>query len=128
MVALLRGHDQAGTESTGALVGILALPLLPMRWIHVVGKFAVVHEFAYDTIHSMGVYGSLFLHLILICVSAIYRISPNRSLPRCLHVISPNRCTTNGISSLETEVVICILLLSMIIFGHSCRLFGITNI
>jgi hypothetical protein len=52
MVALLRGHDQVGTESTGALVGILALPLLPMRWIHAVGKFAVVHHFVYDTVHS----------------------------------------------------------------------------
>jgi hypothetical protein len=46
MVALLRGHDRARTESTGALVGILALPLLPMGWIHTVGKFAVVHQFA----------------------------------------------------------------------------------
>jgi hypothetical protein len=32
-------------------VGILALPLLPMGWIHAVGKFAVVHQFAYDTVH-----------------------------------------------------------------------------
>ena len=30
--------------------------------------------------------------------------------------------------SLPTMVVICILLQSMISFGHSCRLFGITNI
>jgi hypothetical protein len=128
MVALLRGHDRARTESTGALVGILALPLPPMGWIHVVGKFVVVHEFAYDTIHSTGVYGSSFLHLIIFCISAICRISPNWSLPRRPHVISPNQCTTNGISNLETEVVICILLLSMILFRHSCRLSGITNI
>jgi hypothetical protein len=32
-------------------VGILALPLLPMGWIHAVVKFAVVHQFAYDTVH-----------------------------------------------------------------------------
>jgi hypothetical protein len=128
MVALLRGHNRAGTESTRALVGILALLLPPMGWIHAVGKFVVVHQFVYDTVHSTGVYGSSFLHLILICVSAICRISPNRSLPRCPHVISLNRCTTNGISSLATEVVICILLLSMILFGHSCRLSGTTNI
>jgi hypothetical protein len=51
MVALFRGHDQAGTESTGALVGILALPLPPTGCIHAVGKFAVVHHFAYDTVH-----------------------------------------------------------------------------
>jgi hypothetical protein len=102
--------------------------LLPMGWIQAVGKFVVVHQFAYDTVHSTRVYGSSFLYLILICVSAICRISPNRSLQRCSHVISSNRCTTNGISSLVTEVVICILLLSMILFGHSCRLSGITNI
>jgi hypothetical protein len=53
MVAFLRGHDRIGIESTGALVGILALPLPPMWWIHAVGKFAVVHQFAYDTVHSM---------------------------------------------------------------------------
>jgi hypothetical protein len=52
MVALLEGHNQAGTESTGALVGILALPLPPMGWIHAVGKFALVHYFAYDNVHS----------------------------------------------------------------------------
>jgi hypothetical protein len=90
---------------TGALVGILALPLPPMEWIHAVGKFAIVHQFAYDSVHSTLVYGSSFHHLILICVSAICRISPNRSLPRCPHVISLNRCTTNGINSLATEVV-----------------------
>jgi hypothetical protein len=54
MVALLRGHDRIGIESTGALVGILALPRPPMGWIHVVGKFVVVHQFAYDSVHSMG--------------------------------------------------------------------------
>jgi hypothetical protein len=80
MVALLQGHDRAGTESTRTLAGILALPLLPMEWIHVVGKFAVVHQFAYDTVYSTGICGSSFLHLILICVSAICRISPNQSL------------------------------------------------
>jgi hypothetical protein len=32
----------------------------------------------------------LFLHLILICILAICKISPNQSLPRCPHVISPN--------------------------------------
>jgi hypothetical protein len=104
MVALLRGHDRAGPKSTGALVGILALPLPPMGRIHAVGKFVVVHQFAYDTVHSTGVYGSSFL------------------------VISPNRYTTNGIISLATKVVICTLLLSMILFGHSYRLSGITNI
>jgi hypothetical protein len=41
------------TEPTRALVGILALPLPPMGWIHVVGKFAVVHQFACDTVHSI---------------------------------------------------------------------------
>jgi hypothetical protein len=43
MVALFRGYDRAGIESTGALVGILALPLLLMGWIHAVGKFVVVY-------------------------------------------------------------------------------------
>jgi hypothetical protein len=43
MVALLQGHNRAGIESTGALVGILVLPLLPMGWIHTVGTFAVLH-------------------------------------------------------------------------------------
>jgi hypothetical protein len=128
MVALLRGYERAGTESTGALVGILALPLPPMGWIHTVGKFVVVYQFVYNIVHSTGVYGSSFLHLILIYVSVICKISPNRSLPRCPYIISPSRCTTNGISSLATEVVICILLLSMILFGHSCKLFVITNI
>jgi hypothetical protein len=128
MVALIWGHDRIGTKSTGALVGILALPLLPMEWIHVVGKFAVIHQFAYDIVHSMGVCGSSILHLILIYVSAIYRISPNQSLQRCPYVILSNRCTTNGISNLATEVVIYILLLSMILFGHSCRLSSTTNI
>jgi hypothetical protein len=52
MVALLQGHERVGIELTGALVGILALPLPSMEWIHVVGKFAVVHQFAYDTVHS----------------------------------------------------------------------------
>ena len=121
-------HYQVGTESTRTLIGILALLLLPMGWIHAIGKFVVVHQFAYDTIHSTGIYGSSFLHLILIYVLAICRISPNRSLPRCPHIILLNRCTTNGISSLTTEVVICIFLQSMISFEHSCRLSGITNI
>jgi hypothetical protein len=52
MVALLRGHDRVGIESIRALVGILALPLLPMGWIHAVGKFVIIHLFAYDTVHS----------------------------------------------------------------------------
>jgi hypothetical protein len=52
MVALLRGHDRAGTEPTRALVGILALLLPPMEWIHAVGKFALVHHFAYYNVHS----------------------------------------------------------------------------
>jgi hypothetical protein len=50
MVALLRGHDRGGIESAGALVGILALPLPPMEWIHVVGKFAALHHFTYMTL------------------------------------------------------------------------------
>jgi hypothetical protein len=52
MVALLRGHIRGGVEPIGALVGILALPLPPMGWIHAVGKFVVVHQFVCDTIHS----------------------------------------------------------------------------
>jgi hypothetical protein len=52
MVALLRGHIQGGTEPTGALVGILALPLPLVGWIHAIGKFDVVHQFAYNTVHS----------------------------------------------------------------------------
>ena len=128
MVALLRGHIQRGTKLIRALVSILALPLLPMGWIHAVDKFAVVHHFAYNTVHSRGVYGSSFLYLILICVLAMCKISPNQSLPRCHHVISHNQCTINGINTLATEVVICILLLLMILFRHSCRLSGITNI
>jgi hypothetical protein len=47
MVALFRDHDRAGIESARALVGILVLPLPPMRWIHAVGKFDVLHHFAY---------------------------------------------------------------------------------
>jgi hypothetical protein len=128
MVALLWGHIRGWTEPTGALVCILALPLPPIRWIHAVGKFVVVHQFAYDIVHSTWIYASSFLHLILICVLAICRISSNWSLPKCPHVILPNQCTTNGISNVATEVVICILLLSMISFRHSCRLSGITNI
>jgi hypothetical protein len=31
MVALLRGHIRGGTQPTGTLVGILALPLPPIR-------------------------------------------------------------------------------------------------
>jgi hypothetical protein len=54
MVALLRGHIQGGTEPTRALVGILALPLPPMGWIHAVGKFAVLHHFAYITLSTQG--------------------------------------------------------------------------
>jgi hypothetical protein len=53
MVALLWGHIRGGTQPTGALVGILVLPLPPMGWIHAVGKFSVVHLFACDTVHSM---------------------------------------------------------------------------
>jgi hypothetical protein len=53
MVALLRGHDRVGIESTGALVGILALLLPPMGWIHAVDKFAVLHQFAYDVVLTM---------------------------------------------------------------------------
>jgi hypothetical protein len=45
------GHIRGGTESIGALVGILALPLPAMGWIHAVGKFSIVHQFACDTIH-----------------------------------------------------------------------------
>jgi hypothetical protein len=52
MVALLRGHDRGGIESAGALVGILALPLPPMGWIHAVGKFVVLHHFAYMTLST----------------------------------------------------------------------------
>jgi hypothetical protein len=51
MVALLQGHNRAGIESTGTLVGILTLPLPPMGWIHAIGKFAIVHQFAYDIVH-----------------------------------------------------------------------------
>jgi hypothetical protein len=50
MVAFLHVHDQAEIESIGALVGILALLLPPMEWIHAVGKFAIIHHFAYDTV------------------------------------------------------------------------------
>jgi hypothetical protein len=46
MVVLLGGHVRVGTESTGALVGILVLPLPPMGWIHAIGKFAVIDHFA----------------------------------------------------------------------------------
>jgi hypothetical protein len=52
MVALLQGHIRGGTQPTGALVGILALPLPPMGWIHAVGNFSVIHQFTCDTIHS----------------------------------------------------------------------------
>jgi hypothetical protein len=52
MVALLQGHDRVGIELTGALVGILALLIQPMGWIHAVGKFAILHQFAYDIVHS----------------------------------------------------------------------------
>jgi hypothetical protein len=52
MVALLWGHIRGGTEPTRALVGILALPLLPMGWIHAVGKFFDVHQFTCDTVYS----------------------------------------------------------------------------
>jgi hypothetical protein len=52
-MTLLQGHNRAGIESTGALVGILVLLLPPLRWIHAVGKLLVVHQFAYDTVHSM---------------------------------------------------------------------------
>jgi hypothetical protein len=54
MVALLQGHIRGGIESTGAVVGILALPLPPMGWIHAVGKFAVLHYFAYMTLSTQG--------------------------------------------------------------------------
>jgi hypothetical protein len=40
-----------------------------------------------------------------------------------LHVTLSTLC-----EFMATDVVICILLLSMISFGHSCRLSGITNI
>jgi hypothetical protein len=52
MVALLRGHDEQGLSRLELLVGILALPLLPMEWIHATGMFFVLHQFGYDTIHS----------------------------------------------------------------------------
>jgi hypothetical protein len=45
MVALLRGHNKAKIQSTGAVAGILVLPLLPMGWIHVIGKF-LIYRFA----------------------------------------------------------------------------------
>ena len=128
MVALLRGVIRRRIESTGALVGILALPLSPMGWIHAVGKFPIVCLFAYDLFVLLGGLWRLTLQLIFISASAMCRISQNRSLLRCPHVISLNPCTTNGINSLATKVVICILLLSMISFGHSCKLSGITNI
>jgi hypothetical protein len=51
-VALLRGYNRTRIESIGALVGILALPLLPMGWIHVVGKLPV-HLSANVIVHSM---------------------------------------------------------------------------
>jgi hypothetical protein len=41
MVALFQGYFKARIESTGALVDILAFPLLPMVWIHVVGKLLI---------------------------------------------------------------------------------------
>jgi hypothetical protein len=37
-VALLRGHNGTRPKSVGVVAGILALPLSPMEWIHVVGK------------------------------------------------------------------------------------------
>jgi hypothetical protein len=43
MVALLRGHDKVEIESPRALVGILALPLLRVGWIHAVDKL-LVHQ------------------------------------------------------------------------------------
>jgi hypothetical protein len=52
MVALLRGHDEVGFESAGALVGILALLLPPMGWIHAVGKLPV-HLFVNIIVHYM---------------------------------------------------------------------------
>jgi hypothetical protein len=46
------GHDRAGIESTGALVGILALLLSPMGWIHAIVKLRI-HLLAIDTVHCM---------------------------------------------------------------------------
>jgi hypothetical protein len=38
MVALLRGHNNLGPKSVGVVASILALPILPVGWIHAVGK------------------------------------------------------------------------------------------
>jgi hypothetical protein len=46
------GGSPPGPHPTGALVGILALPLPPMGWIHAVGKLSVVHQFVCDIVHS----------------------------------------------------------------------------
>ena len=48
----LPGPRHARIESTGALIGILALPILPMGWIHAICKL-FVHLFAIITIHCM---------------------------------------------------------------------------
>jgi hypothetical protein len=38
MVAVLRGHSNPGPKSVGVVAGILALPILPVEWIHAAGK------------------------------------------------------------------------------------------
>ena len=52
MVAFFRGHIRGGNQLTRALVGILALPLPPMKRVHAIGKFAYNHQFAYDSVYS----------------------------------------------------------------------------
>jgi hypothetical protein len=52
MVALFQSHDRVGFESTRALVGILALPLPPMGWIHTVDKL-LIHLFSIVSVHCM---------------------------------------------------------------------------
>ena len=83
----------------------------------------------YMTMSTLSDLVALHSSMRFTSVSAVKcKISPNWSLPRCPLVISPNQFTTNGISSLATEAVICILLLLMISFEHSCKLSGTTNI
>ena len=66
----------------------------------------------YMTMSTQFDFLGLHSFLRLTSVSAVKcKILPNRSLPRCPLAISLNRFITNGINSLATEAVICILLL-----------------
>jgi hypothetical protein len=46
---LLQGYNDTKLESVGIVAGILALPLSPMGWIHVVGKNSF-HSFAFQNL------------------------------------------------------------------------------